>query len=80
MTSKEIESALKRLGGTYGGPSLSWCTVQNEGRELKEPRFVVYCWHDAPVGMDVLAEGQTLEECLLDWKRHKYRERLPDER
>lgn len=48
------------LGPTYGGPSLS----------VEGDKFVLYAWTDAPVGEELLASGDTLEECLNSYKEY----------
>jgi len=50
-----IDEKLKNiLGEWYGGPSLSY----------EDGKFIIYSWGDAPVGMDILASGNTIEECV----------------
>ena len=46
------------LGGTYGGPSLSY----------EDDKFVVYRWTDAPPGMKILGSGATLSAAIRDFK------------
>ena len=60
MTLLEIELVLRTvmLGPAYGGPSIS----------LEEGKFVLYDWGDGPVGMDILAEGDTLVELIVNYK------------
>lgn len=54
-----IEDKLKEiLGHTYGGPSLS----------LESGKFVIYVWGCAPVGMNILGEGDTITEAILDYE------------
>ena len=53
-----MDELKKILGETYGGPSLS----------VEDGKFVIYVWGDAPVGMGILAKGDTLEECIEDYK------------
>jgi hypothetical protein len=50
------ELALKILGESYGGPSIS----------VENGLFIVYIWGDAPVGMDILGTGVTIHQALLD--------------
>jgi hypothetical protein len=49
----------KVLGETYGGPSIS----------VENGKFVLYEWCDAPVGMKILAKGDTFEELMDDIKQ-----------
>lgn len=55
---KTIEARLaKVLGGTYGGPSLSF----------QDGKFVIYEWGDAPVSISIIGFGITIAECLDDY-------------
>lgn len=57
-----LEEQLREiLGGTYGGPSLSY----EKGRQ----KFVIYSWYDAPVGDDILAEGATISETITNFRK-----------
>lgn len=58
----ELEDLAREcLGGTYGGPSLSY-----DGKD-----FVVYEWSDAPVGMDEIGRGKTVMDALRDTQNRK---------
>ena len=46
----------KILGAPYGGPSLSY------DKETK--RWIIYRWQDAPIDMDVIAQGVSLEDVV----------------
>jgi hypothetical protein len=48
-----------KLGGTYGGPSLSY----------EDNEFVLYIWTDAPVGEKILAKGKTLKELRENYEK-----------
>lgn len=52
---EDLEDLLRRvLGGTYGGPSLSYDESTGE--------FVLYEWGDAPVSEEEIARALTLED------------------
>jgi len=57
-----MEKLLKSvLGGTYGGPSISF----------EDNKFVLYDWGDAPVCMDILVSDPSWKkfvEKLKEWK------------
>lgn len=50
------------LGGTYGGPSISY--------EEEAEQFVIYQWGDAPVSETVLARGATIEALVKDYLKN----------
>lgn len=53
------------LGDSYGGPSISYDLGTEPG---DDPKFVLYTWTDAPVGIEILAEGDTLQDMLFQYK------------
>jgi len=57
----EVRDLKKILGETYGGPSLS----------VEDDQWVIYNWADAPVNTEIMARGETLAECIRNYKKRK---------
>ncbi len=73
MKIENLETRLKTiLGGTYGGPSISY--------EKETEEFVIYRWFDAPVGDEILGRGKTLHKALLEAEKSPETKKMLDER